>query len=68
MSHCGRRCRRSAYRDVALGRAIEAAHELLPTLRHALDDEAVSVIACPVDYAENAKLVEALGALTDPIG
>ncbi|MEP6476967.1 MAG: acetolactate synthase large subunit [Actinomycetota bacterium] len=52
----------------AKGYAIEAAHELLPTLRHALDDEAVSVIACPVDYAENAKLVEALGALTDPIG
>lgn len=52
----------------AKGYAIEAAHELLPTLRQALDDEAVSVIACPVDYAENAKLVEALGALTDPIG
>jgi acetolactate synthase I/II/III large subunit len=52
----------------AKGYAIGAADELLPTLRRALDDPAVSVIACPVDYAENAKLVEALGALTDPIG
>ena len=52
----------------ARGYAIGAAEELLPTLRRALDDQAVSVIACPVDYAENAKLVEALGALTDPIG
>jgi acetolactate synthase-1/2/3 large subunit len=52
----------------ARGYAIGAADELLPTLRRALDDPAVSVIACPVDYAENAKLVEALGALTDPIG
>jgi acetolactate synthase I/II/III large subunit len=52
----------------ARGYAIEAADELLPTLRRALDDRAVSVIACPVDYAENAKLVDALGALTDPIG
>jgi acetolactate synthase-1/2/3 large subunit len=52
----------------ARGYVIGAADELLPTLRRALDDPAVSVIACPVDYAENAKLVEALGALTDPIG
>jgi acetolactate synthase I/II/III large subunit len=52
----------------ARGYAIRAAEELLPTLRRALDDRAVSVIACPVDYSENTKLVEALGALTDPIG
>ena len=52
----------------AKGYAIEAAGELLPTLRTALDDAAVSVIACPVDYAENTKLIETLGALTDPIG
>ena len=30
-------------------------------------DEAVSVIACPVDYRENARLVERLGALEEPI-
>ena len=52
----------------AKGYAIGAAEELLPTLRRALEDEAVSVIACPVDYAENRKLVETLGALTDSIG
>ncbi len=52
----------------AKGYAIGAADELLPTLRRALEDEAVSVIACPVDYAENRKLVETLGALTDSIG
>lgn len=47
----------------AKGYAIEEAAALLPTLRAALDDGAVSVIACPVDYAENARLVERLGSL-----
>jgi len=51
----------------ARGYAIRAAAELLPTLRKALDDDAVSVIACPVDYRENARLVERLGALEEPI-
>ncbi len=51
----------------ARGYAIRAADELLPTLRKALDDDAVSVIACPVDYRENARLVERLGSLDEPI-
>ena len=51
----------------ARGYAVGSAGELLPTLRKALDDDAVSVIACPVDYAENARLVERLGALTESI-
>ena len=51
----------------ARGYSIRAAGELLPTLRKALDDDAVSVIACPVDYRENARLVERLGALEEPI-
>jgi len=51
----------------AKGYAIESASELLPTLRKALDDEAVSVIAVPVDYTENARLVERLGALDEPL-
>ena len=51
----------------AKGYAIGHSSELLPTLRKALDDEAVSVIACPVDYGENARLVERLGALEGPI-
>ena len=46
------------------GHRIEAADELLPTLaaRPSARD-GVSVIACPVDYAENALLVERLGEL-----
>jgi acetolactate synthase I/II/III large subunit len=51
----------------AKGYAIESASELLPTLRKALDDDAVSVIAVPVDYTENARLVERLGALDEPL-
>ena len=51
----------------ARGFAVTSADELLPTLREALDDDAVSVIAVPVDYAENARLIERLGALTDAI-
>jgi acetolactate synthase-1/2/3 large subunit len=48
----------------AKGYEIAAADDLLPTLRTALDDDAVSIIACPVDYAENGVLVERLGGLT----
>ncbi len=51
----------------ARGYLIGSAGELLPTLRKALDDDVVSVIACPVDYSENARLIERLGALTQPI-
>jgi acetolactate synthase-1/2/3 large subunit len=47
----------------AEGHAIASADELLPTLRTALERDVVSVIACPVDYAENALLVERLGEL-----
>ncbi|MEX0984628.1 MAG: acetolactate synthase large subunit [Actinomycetota bacterium] len=47
----------------AKGYAVGAASELGPILRRALDEGGVHVIACPVDYAENARLVERLGAL-----
>jgi len=50
----------------AKGYQIGAAHELLPTLRRALDDDTVSVIACPVDYSENLRLSNALGELSGP--
>ncbi|MCH0539711.1 acetolactate synthase large subunit [Streptomyces sp. MUM 203J] len=50
----------------ARGYRVQAADELLPTLRHALDDDAVSVIACPVDYSENLRLTDRLGALHGP--
>ncbi len=36
-----------------------------PTLRAALADDTVSVIACPVDYGANAELIRSLGALDD---
>jgi len=51
----------------ANGYQIKAAADLLPTLRKALDDDGVSVIACPIDYSENLKLTAKLGALTDPL-
>ncbi len=47
----------------AAGYEIHAADELLPTLDEALAGDGVSVIACPVDYAENTRLVERLGGL-----
>jgi acetolactate synthase-1/2/3 large subunit len=51
----------------AKGYEIGSAGELGPTLEKALADDAVSIIACPVDYAENARLIERLGALTESI-
>lgn len=51
----------------ARGHLIQSADALLPTLREALAGDGVSVIACPVDYSENMKLVAKLGALTSPI-
>lgn len=44
----------------AKGYSITRAGELLPTLRKALDDETLSVIACPVDYSENQRLASTL--------
>jgi acetolactate synthase-1/2/3 large subunit len=50
----------------ARGYRIEAAEQLAPTLRSALDAGGVSVISCPVDYAENLRLTERLGELSGP--
>lgn len=49
----------------AKGYRIEAADDLLPTLRTALADDTVSVIACPVDYSANLELITSLGELDD---
>jgi acetolactate synthase-1/2/3 large subunit len=49
----------------AKGYRITAAEELLPTLRAALEDDTVSVIACPVDYSANSALIAALGELDE---
>jgi acetolactate synthase-1/2/3 large subunit len=51
----------------AKGYRIKESGELLPTLRNALSDDTVSVIACPVDYSENIRLTNKLGSLTDPL-
>lgn len=51
----------------AKGYQIKDPLDLLPTLRRALDAKGVSIIACPVDYSENLKLTDKLGALTDPL-
>jgi acetolactate synthase-1/2/3 large subunit len=51
----------------ARGYRIEAAGDLLPTLRRALADDTVSVIACPVDYSANMQLTEALGELDESL-
>jgi acetolactate synthase-1/2/3 large subunit len=45
----------------ARGYRIDTPDELLPTLRQALADDTVSVIACPVDYSANLQLTGALG-------
>jgi len=51
----------------ARGYRIEAPGELLPTLRRALADDTVSVIACPVDYSANLQLTSALGELDESL-
>ncbi len=45
----------------AKGYRINKTEELLPVLQQALADETVSIIDCPVDYAENLKLTAKLG-------
>lgn len=51
----------------AKGYRISRAEELLPTLKSALKDNAISVIACPVDYSENMELTDKLGRLTEAL-
>ncbi len=49
----------------AQGCHVQAADELLPALRSALDSGKVTVIDCPVDFDENLKLSEKLHALAE---
>jgi acetolactate synthase-1/2/3 large subunit len=51
----------------AKGYRINAADELLPTLRRALEDDTVSIIDCPVDYSANSDLIAALGELDESL-
>ena len=50
----------------ARGYQVRTGGDLLPMLNEALADDAVSVIACPVDYSENLRLTDTLGDLTGP--
>jgi acetolactate synthase-1/2/3 large subunit len=51
----------------AKGYRLQAADELVPMLKQAIDDDTVVIIDCPVDYSENMKLTEKLGNLVCPI-
>ena len=51
----------------AKGYRITEADQLLPTLKKALADDGVSLIACPVDYSENLRLTDTLGQLDETL-
>lgn len=51
----------------AKGYRIAKCADLVPTLRHALADDTVSIIDCPVDYSENMKLTQRLKDLKSPL-
>ena len=52
----------------ANGYRINHTEELLPTLKSTLeDDDAVSVITCPVDYSQNMELTDRLGLITQAL-
>lgn len=51
----------------AKGYRINQVSELLPTLREALQTKGVTIIDCPVDYAENLKLTATLGEMVCPV-
>jgi acetolactate synthase-1/2/3 large subunit len=51
----------------ARGYRITSADGLLPALQDAFAHDTVSVIACPVDYAANLELTDALGELDEPL-
>jgi acetolactate synthase-1/2/3 large subunit len=49
------------------GYKVTAAQELLPMLEDAFRQRVPAVVACPVDYGENLRLTEKLGAWVCPI-
>ena len=51
----------------AKGYRVQQVEDLLPILKTALADNAVSIIDCPVDYSENLKLTATLGEMVCPI-
>src|ERR687892_8097 len=51
----------------AKGYRINRTDDLLPTLKSALEDDAISVITCPVDYSQNMELTDKLGIVTEAL-
>ena len=51
----------------ARGYRVERAADLVTLLKHALADNTVSIIDCPVDYSENMKLTKKLKDLVSPV-
>lgn len=51
----------------AKGYRVSSAEDFIPTMKAALNDGTVSIIDCPVDYAENMKLTSKLDGLESPI-
>lgn len=49
------------------GYRVEAAEDLIPTLKTALEDDVPAVIDCPVDYRENIRFSRKSGDLSCPI-
>lgn len=49
------------------GYKVTAAQELVPILKEAFRQRVPAVVACPVDYGENLRLTEKLGAWVCPI-
>jgi acetolactate synthase I/II/III large subunit len=47
----------------AKGYRVNSTAELIPTLKRALNEDTVTIIDCPVDYAENMKLTERLAGM-----
>ncbi|MFL6494970.1 MAG: acetolactate synthase large subunit [Nitrososphaera sp.] len=51
----------------AKGYRIKRTDELLPTLKSTLEDDAVSLITCSVDYTQNMELTNKLGLVTEAL-
>ena len=51
----------------AAGYRVTTADELQPILRTAFAQDRPAVIDCPVDYTENLRMMDKLGALICPI-
>ena len=51
----------------AKGYRVNSAEDFIPVMQEALLDGTVSIVDCPVDYAENMKLTGKLKSLKSPI-